>query len=243
MERAIRINDVATIFEEEKESFIQNLIRLIKSVPRAKDTTEKGKKKELQQINSKFKDYLTKNQDAIIEILSTILLAYVDDGYLPAGDIKELSKKLDAAIKETGVIKDNFALINEARKIFNSMPLKEQVEFISEGLDESLKIIKDIGNRITHSEGNFILINYLTVIENILSNLTAEIKSADKNDKNILYIINNLMPVTIYLSIMFISYLKKKIELETLERFLIKIEMDIYRLGYAEFVTFYGIKE
>ncbi len=55
--------------------------------------------------------------------------------------------------------------------------------------------------------------------------------------------VNNLMPVIIYLSIMLVSYFKKKIDLETLERFLIKIEMDIYRLGYTEFVTFYGIKE
>jgi predicted PurR-regulated permease PerM len=123
------------------------------------------------------------------------------------------------------------------------MSLKEQVEFIYEGLEESLKNIKDIKNRIAYSEDNFVLMNYLTVIENILSNLTAEIKYADKNDKRILSTVNNLMPVIIYLSIMLVSYFKKKIDLETLERFLIKIEMDIYRLGYTEFVTFYGIKE
>lgn len=243
MEGAISINDVASIFEEEKESFVQNLLRLIKSVPRAKDTAEKGKKKELRQINAKFKDYLTKNQDIIVEVLSDILLAYAYDGFLPANNLKELSKKLDDCIKKTGITKENYALINEAGKIFKSMSLKEQVEFIYEGLEESLKNIKDIKNRIAYSEDNFVLMNYLTVIENILSNLTAEIKYADKNDKSILYTVNNLMPVIIYLSIMLVSYFKKKIDLETLERFLIKIEMDIYRLGYTEFVTFYGIKE
>lgn len=241
---AISIDGIATVFEEEKESFVQNLIRIIKSVPIAKNTAEKGRKKELQQINDKFKDYLIKNQDILVEILSTFLLAYAYDGYLPMSDLKELSKKLDTAIKEkTDIIKDNFALISEAKKIFKSMPLREQIEFISEMLKESLNNIKGIKNKIAYTKKDFILMNYLTVIENILSNLINEIKSASKPDKNIYLTINKLMPVIICLSIMLISYFKKKIDLEMLERFLIKIEIYIYRQGYTEFVTFYGIRD
>lgn len=244
MEGAIRISDVAAVFEEEKESFVHNLIRIIKSVPRSKDTAEKGKKKELEQINNKFKDYLVKNQDIIIETLSTILLAYTYDGYLPMSDLEELNEKLDAAIKKTGIIKDNFALINEAKKILKSMPFKEQINFVSEGLEESLKNIKDIKNKITYNKDNFVLMEYLTVVENILSNLIFEIKFDGKADKTVISnTANKLMPIIIYLSVILISYFKKKVDLEMLERFLIKIEMDMYKQGYAEFVTFYGIRD
>ena len=240
MEDVLSLNEIDTAFKATESNIIQNILRILKGIPKSEDASETGRKKELKKLNAEFRDYIVKYQDVIIEGLSDLLLTSIDKP-LSEDRLNELGQNLDKVIKSNH-FKKNFAKLKRASEILKSMPLKEYNRFLSEQLKESLENIQGIKNKIHYKENIFIFMSYLTVIENILSNLISEVKSnaakKHKNDRHIIILIS----VVMLLSIMLISYFKGKINMEGLDRYLIKIEIYMYKQGLTDYVTFYGIR-